>query len=160
MKDGYTLLESIEILTRCLARLEAEGRAEGSLAGLSMREVLYLEAIGQLGSPSFSELAAALSLSKPSVTVMVGKLIDKGFAKKARSSTDRRLYNIGLTEKGRSLCELHNRTHAVLAGYFTSSLTGEELALLVSLLNKVVSNLPLPGAGDQPGLPLRSDSVL
>jgi len=43
-----------------------------------MKQILYLDTIAGLGKPTSSELAKRFEISKPSMTALVGKLIQKG----------------------------------------------------------------------------------
>ena len=86
MMNQLSLEQTIEMITRLMGTLEAEAFAQEEFSELSMRQLLYLETITQLGSPTFSELAQKLEVTKPSVTALVQRLIKMGYVKKIPGS--------------------------------------------------------------------------
>lgn len=55
------------------------------------------------GPNPMSEIARKLSVSKSNITAVVDKLESKGYLKRLRSSTDRRVVHVTLTEGGEEL---------------------------------------------------------
>jgi DNA-binding MarR family transcriptional regulator len=131
----------IPLLTRSFAELEAQAMHEGDLANLSMRQVVFLESIARMERPTFSDLARLHAVTKPSVTAIVGKLIQKGFVEKVQSPDDRRSFYLLLTEKGQALAAVHDRIHHHIAQTFTTALEPAELETLGRLLHKVMAGL-------------------
>jgi len=103
-----------------------------------MRQVFYLETIAQLEQPSFSQLAQATGVTRPSATAIVARLIDKGLVCKVQDKTDRRSFHIHLTEKGRAFSQAHAALHQRLALALTAHLTPAEAEQLTALLNKAI----------------------
>jgi len=130
----------IQLLTHNFADLESKALQESGLAELSMRQVLCLDTIYRLERPTFSEMALQLEVSKPSVTAIVGKLIQKGYAQKIQSQADHRVSYILLTEKGRRLSEAHQAFHRKIAQHFAAILDADEMHQLGRLLYKVVKS--------------------
>ncbi len=52
---------------------------------------------------TMQEIAARIHRTKPTVTVLVNKLVELGYVTKEKSETDSRVTHITLTEKGESL---------------------------------------------------------
>jgi DNA-binding MarR family transcriptional regulator len=127
----------IDLFTHHFAELEAQALQESELTDLSMKQVVYLETISRMDSPTFSDLARELHVSKPSVTAIYTKLHEKGYINKVQSAEDKRTFTIHLTEKGSSLQKVHEHLHQKIARYFASVLSAEELAQLGDLLQKV-----------------------
>jgi DNA-binding MarR family transcriptional regulator len=128
----------IDVVTHLFAELESQALNESELVELTMRQVLYLETIARMESPTFSELARQLDVSKPSVTAAVTKLMEKGYVKKVQSAEDRRSFTILLTEKGRALSQMHDQLHRRIAEHFTRALNETEQQQLVQLMAKVI----------------------
>ena len=72
---------------------------------LTVRQLQYLDTIGQLTDPAISELATALCVSKPTTTVGVRRLARSGLVEKVPSRLDRRKVDVKLTETGANLAQ-------------------------------------------------------
>ena len=80
---------------------------------LSISETDILEVIGRKKEEgcSISEIAHALKVTLPTITVAVKKLESKGFVTKIKSPTDARKLNIVLSAKGRKADAVHRYFH-------------------------------------------------
>ena len=136
---AYTLVELITIITRLIGDGEMRFIREYESAGITARNIEYIDAIHRLGNPNLSEIARALNLSKPSVTAIVDKLIDKGYIRKFQSDEDRRSFHVHLSEKGEELVRMHQEAHNTIADLFRNTLDDRDLKALIRILNKVVS---------------------
>ena len=139
MDPSYSFDRTIELLTRAFAELESEATREVELADLSMKQIVYLEMISRLEKPTFGDLAKRLSVTRPSVTSIIAKLIQKGYVQRIQSSEDRRSFYILLTEKGQALSEMHKNLHHKIAEHLSRNLSEDELHQLGLLLNKIVN---------------------
>jgi DNA-binding MarR family transcriptional regulator len=143
METDHSFDQLIGLITRYIAEQESDNLKIGELAELSMRQIVYLETIAALGEPTFSDLAHRLGISKPSVTAIVDKLIQKGYLERVQSDADRRVFHVHLTEKGRHLSETHHAVHARIAGQIAQALSGPELAEFARLLQKIIQSIHL-----------------
>lgn len=66
---------------------------------LSAIEVLCVELIYALGTPTINEFAGFAKLSAPNAAYKVANLVRKGYIRKVRSEVDRREYHLEVTEK-------------------------------------------------------------
>ncbi len=137
MANVTALEQMIEMITGLMAEQEALAFQREGFAELSMHQVSHLETIIRLGHPSFSELAAALGITKPSVTALVQKLILGGFVEKVQDPEDRRSFHIVLTGKGRRFTKIHQSMHRRIARALTAGLDEEEVGQLTRLLRKM-----------------------
>jgi DNA-binding MarR family transcriptional regulator len=140
MKNSQSLEPIIAIISLLIARMETEAVKQEQFPELSMRQVYYLETILRMESPTFSDVAQSLGITKPSVTAIVEKLIQKGYVKKVQSGEDHRIYHIIPTSKAEEFSRLHENTHRTLAELFTKNLSKAEIQQLNSLLQKVLQN--------------------
>ena len=138
METQYSLLDIIRILTRNLSGHEEKLHGDIGLGSLSPGKIRCLDFIAQMKNPTPTELAAALNITKPSVTVMLDKLEAESLIQKVRSDEDARSWHIRLTAKGRDIAKLHDEIHSDLTGHFTKNLAPEEEKELNRLLNKVI----------------------
>ena len=128
----------IEQLSGMMGQMEESAKEQYNYAGLTLTQMHYLEVISHLDNPNMTELASALRLSKPTVTVAVEKLIERDYLFKVQSDADRRSQHIHLTEKGKLINEMHDYGHRRIVESFQRNLTKEELDELVRLLGKIV----------------------
>ena len=133
----------VAILTRTFAELETQALQESELANLTMKQIVYLDTIARMQSPSFSDLAKQLDVSKPSVTAIVHKLLKNGYVQKVQSAEDKRTFHILLTEKGRELTAIHDNLHQRIAQHFTAVLNEAEMHQLGRLLHKALKDVRL-----------------
>jgi DNA-binding MarR family transcriptional regulator len=138
METQYSLLDIIRILTRNLSEHEEKLHGDIGLGSLSPGKIRCLDFIAQMKNPTPTELAAALNITKPSVTAMLDKLAAEGFIRKVRSDEDARSLHVHLTDKGENVAELHDGIHEDLADHFTANLNPDETIELIRLLNKVI----------------------
>jgi DNA-binding MarR family transcriptional regulator len=132
------LKQIVEKLSGMMSQMEENAKEQYNFSGLTLTQMNYLEVINNLGNPNLTELATALRLSKPTVTVAVEKLIEKDYLFKVKSDADRRSQHVHLTEKGQLINEMHDYAHRKIAEYMRRNLSPEELNELVLLLGKVV----------------------
>jgi DNA-binding MarR family transcriptional regulator len=135
-----TIEPFIEIVSRLIAKMEAQAIGQEQFAELSMRQVYYLETILRMETPTFGDVAQKLGLTKPSVTAIVDKLIQKGYVEKVQSEKDRRTYHIVPTSKAAEFSRLHENTHRLMAQVLTQNLNEAEIQQMAALLKKVLQN--------------------
>ncbi len=91
------------------------------------------------GNPGVSarQLADALAVTPPNITMWIDKLERRGFVERERSSTDRRAQHIRATAKGASL--VRKAVQSVIEGEQAALgvLSAAERGMLVELLHKV-----------------------
>lgn len=89
---------------------------------------------------TMKELAERIHRTKPTVTVLVDKLIDYGYVLKEKSSEDSRVTFITLTEKGLQLEPLFSMIGAKLNSIIYSGLTEQEAIILEKTLTTINQN--------------------
>jgi DNA-binding MarR family transcriptional regulator len=138
MPDSVSLEKAVELISRLTAELESQALADRRLAELSMRQTYYLSTIAHMDHPTFSGLAKKLKVTKPSVTAIVGMLIEKGYVRKVQDSDDRRTFHIVLTPKALDFNRTHADMHKRLGDFLAAHLDEREVAQLTRLLGKAL----------------------
>ncbi|MDR3574014.1 MAG: MarR family transcriptional regulator [Anaerolineaceae bacterium] len=139
MDPIFSFNRLIDLLIRAFSEMDSETTRQSELSDLSMKQIIYLEMITRLEKPTFSDLAVRFNVTKPSVTAIIAKLIQKGYVRKIQSNDDRRNFYIVLTEKGQMVNEKHQNLHRRIAERLSQKLSLTELNQLQELLNKIVS---------------------
>ena len=91
--------------------------------------------------PTMGELSGALSLPLSTVSRMVGRLEERGYAERLPDAADGRVVRVALTDSGRHLYETTVANAARNAHRILGCLTPEELTIFLTLLAKVVHSL-------------------
>lgn len=133
-QPAYRLTELLEQVSHDMQAHEQEQIRHSELSRLSPAQLRYLDAVYHLENPTLSELAERLGSSKPTISVTVEKLTEKGFVKKVRSGDDRRSAHIHLTAAGAAAAREHDEIHRRFVKRMSRRLTAEEQRRLVELL--------------------------
>ena len=83
------------------------------------------------------EIAEALDVTVPTVTVCVNKLVKKGYVTKTRSEKDARVAIIELTREGRKMNRLHRFFHEQMILSVEEEFSEEELECLLRCVRKL-----------------------
>ena len=133
------LIPIISKISHSLGEMEELAKDHFGLQELSLTQMHYLEVMNSLQNPNITELASALQLTKPTVTVALDKLIEKEYLIKVQSDADRRTSHLHLTEKGRGINNMHEYADRRFAELMTENLDADELKQLLALLEKMVA---------------------
>ncbi len=104
---------------------------------LTWQEVRVLRAVGRQDCCPMSGLADMICLSLSSVTGLIDRLVDKRLAKRDRSSEDRRVVQVELTEQGRVLNEKAMAGPVEFVRGMLKGLNAEEQDALFCLFRKI-----------------------
>ncbi len=130
--------EIIAKLSAYMARMEEEAKEQYSFKELTLTQMHYLEMISELENPNLTELAVAMKLTKPTITVLVDKLIEKELIYKVQSDADRRSTHLHLTERGKLINQMHEYAHRRIVEQIEKKIDAGEMAQLMALLEKIV----------------------
>ena len=130
--------EIIAKLSAFMSRMEEEAKEQFNFKDLTLTQMHYLEMISELKNPNLTELAAAMKLTKPTITVLVDKLIEKELVYKVQSDADRRSTHLHLTERGKLINQMHEYAHRRIVEQIEKRIDAEEIAQLILLLEKIM----------------------
>lgn len=92
------------------------------------------------GELSPKQLAQALSLAAPTLTMLVDRLFERGLIERVRSETDRRSQRVLLTAPGHALAERAAASSPAVNTAFDQLLTAGEQMILTELLKKIAAH--------------------
>lgn len=121
-----------------MVRMEEEAKEQYNFKDLTLTQMHYLEMISELENPNLTELAAAMKLTKPTITVLVDKLIEKELVYKVQSDADRRSTHLHLTERGKLINQMHEYAHRRMAEEIEKKIDADETRQLTGLLEKIM----------------------
>ena len=101
----------------------------------------YISVIHCLVSPTPSEVALYLNITKPAITVFIKRMIKLDLLEKKISKTDKRIYDILLTSKARSIVEYDKEVLNTLVQNLEKSMSLEEVISVNKALEIVTNRL-------------------
>jgi len=120
--------------------LRVEERTLRSAFGsiVTATEAHILDVIGSCKDKMYvSEIAAALQITVPTITIALKKLVDKGFVIKTVCEADGRRFWVSLTQQGEKIFEVHHMFHKKMVEAATAGLSQDEKAALFSCAKKL-----------------------
>ncbi len=136
--DIDQVLEAMIYLSTETRRVTKELARRANVTGPQLTVVKLLETIGDL---SLSELSDRIRAQNSTVTGIVDRMEREGLAQRVRSTEDRRVVRIHLTEKGRELARaIPVEPMEILRGAL-SGLTAPETHELLRLMTKVAKRI-------------------
>lgn len=112
------------------------------LPDMTFRQFVYLDAILKMNNPTYTEVAKEFNVTKPAVTAIVNKLIGLGYLKRIQSQEDRRIYYLMVSDKGKQVLEVENKTAAEYVLSVESCLTQNEQQQFITIVEKIIANHP------------------
>ena len=91
----------VRSVRRIAQAIDVRSREIAGLTGLTLPQLLVLQSIRDLGEVSTSAISRDASMSPPTVVAVLDKLEAKGMAVRYRSTVDRRVVHVRLTQAGR-----------------------------------------------------------
>ena len=123
--------------TRLISVAEEDAKEQCETQELTATQLNYLEIIGELHNPTLTELASAMKLTKPSVTIIIDRLVAKGFVRKVQSDSDKRSSHLHLTELGEHVNKRHDYAHDYMIDLIEKKLDKNEVKSFTLLLDKI-----------------------
>ena len=92
--------EILIALRRIMRAVDQHSKQLERRIGLTVPQILVLQAVGEAGSLQISKLAQRVSLSQATVTSILDRLERKKLLSRKRNSQDRRVVTVSLTAQG------------------------------------------------------------
>src|SRR6476646_8901586 len=96
---------SMNAIRGIVRALRINTRAIELKMGISLTQLFVLQQLSELPAESLNVLAERTATHQSSVSVVVRRLVDRGYVTRTTSTTDKRRIEIGLTPEGRKLLE-------------------------------------------------------
>ena len=131
----------VDIFNRILIIEERYHRVHG--VKLTMNEIHTLEGIQNSDSKMMSDVASTLRITQGTLTVTINRLSHKGYVNRTQDQKDRRIYRLGLSEKGEEVMKIHNKFHEEMLDRLMLHIDDDEGSLIESLaqINEVLKEI-------------------
>jgi DNA-binding MarR family transcriptional regulator len=140
MKSTSNLKETITFLSDLIENILEETLDVSDFSDLTWQQLHYLKVLVKMKNPTLTELAKELNLTKPTVTVLVDKLAEKGYIRRVKSDEDRRVMHLYIDKKGAKVNALRETAFKKMAEKIRSGLSSAETAKLDELIRKVLKH--------------------
>jgi len=139
--DAYRPEESVGLLIGML-RSQLMAALDDELAdlGLTGAQLPVLHWIRQTPDATAATLCRSINSDTGSMTRMLDRLEDKGFVRRVRSQTDRRVVHLELTTAGGALWPMINPRVVKVLNRFLKGFQHKELETLKILLRRMLAN--------------------
>ena len=124
-------------LFRDVNDIEQKAIITSEFSDITNNDMHVIDAIGIDRPKNMSSIARELSVTVGTLTISVNSLVKKGYVVRNRSSEDRRVVFISLSEKGVKAYYHHKKFHEQMIDSVVKELTEEELEALVKALTKL-----------------------
>lgn len=115
---------------------QAHPRAK-DLGELTVQQFQYLQALHASPTPTISFLSTYFGVRSPTATVIVARLVERGFLKKAPDLQDKRSNRLVLTPKARKILEVQESAFRALGDDIRTVLSSSDLQAYVHLTEQV-----------------------
>ena len=131
------LNELLVNLFRTVMDSEAKAVITEEFKDISNNDMHIIEAIDIQEPRRMSEIAKRLSVTVGTLTTNMNNLEDKGYIVRERSTEDKRVVLVSLTEKGRKAFFHHRDFHKKMIRSIVSDLDEDEMKVLIRCLKKL-----------------------
>ncbi|MDD4107830.1 MAG: MarR family transcriptional regulator [Prolixibacteraceae bacterium] len=132
------LKTAIAYLSDLCEKVFSEVISQNSYEDLTNQQLNCMLVIIRLRNPTLTQLSKELNLTKPTVTVLVDKLVNKGYLRRVTSENDRRAIHLHIEKKGENIERLRGIAHLRMTERIMAGLNNTEALILTELLKKVL----------------------
>lgn len=136
-KRGMALNELLVDLFNHVMDTEAKAVITEEFKDISNNDMHIIEAIGIREPRNVSQIAKTMCVTVGTLTVNMNSLEKKGYVIRERSTTDKRVVYVTLTEKGRKAFFHHRDFHKAMIRAAVKDLDQEEMNALMNCLLKL-----------------------
>jgi DNA-binding MarR family transcriptional regulator len=138
--QNYSLDESIGYLLK-RAGTQLAVNVDRRLAEFDMTHAQYGIFSRLQSAPSTAaDLARSSMTDTGAMTRMLDRLEEKGFVQRSRSSTDRRIVEVSLTDKGRQIADRMREVAVDMLNHHLRGFTPEEVEQFKTFLRRMINN--------------------
>ncbi len=138
MGTEQTLNRFLVDFFKYIMELEEKKLITDEFADITYNDMHVIEAIGLDKPQKMSQIAKKLSVTTGTLTKAMNALEKKQYVCRERSSQDKRVVNITLTQKGICAYRHHQRFHQDMIAFILDSVSENECRVLQSTLEKLM----------------------
>ena len=133
-----TLNELLVKLFKDILEIEAKSLITEEFKDITYNDMHIIEAVGIDEPRNMKTVAKLMSVTTGTLTKAMDALCDKGYVVRERSTKDKRVIKLRLTDKGKSAYYHHEQFHRQMIKNIASEMTEQETEILIYALAKLV----------------------
>lgn len=138
MTTDETLNELLVQLFKDIMEIEGKCLVTKEFKDITYNDFHIIEAIGKQEPKSMTTVAKLMKVTTGTLTKAMDGLTDKGYVIRERSTQDKRVVWVYLTEKGKAAFAHHEEFHRDMIANIKGQLTEQETPILIYALAKLV----------------------
>lgn len=116
---------------------------KGNISGVTATHYNIIEYIYRKNEVTGKQISTAFNVSQAAVSKQIKFMIKSDLIEQKQSTSDRRVFNLSVTEKGKFLINNSEDFRKTVTGQATAILHKTELKTLTFLLNKLMENIKI-----------------
>lgn len=133
-----TLNELLVKLFKDILEIESKCLITEEFKDISYNDMHIIEAVGIEEPRNMKTVAKLMSVTTGTLTKAMDALCDKGYVIRERSTKDKRVVKVRLTDRGRSAYYHHEQFHRQMIKNIADQMTEKETEVLIFALAKMV----------------------
>lgn len=133
-----TLNDLLVKLFKDILEIEAKSLITEEFKDISYNDMHIIEAVGIEEPRNMKTVAKLMSVTTGTLTKAMDALCEKGYVLRRRSTEDKRVVELRLTDKGRSAFYHHEQFHRQMIKNISSEMSEREVEVLIFALAKMV----------------------
>jgi DNA-binding MarR family transcriptional regulator len=125
-------------LTKDVLEIESKCLITEEFSDISYNDMHIIEAVGIDEPRNMKTVAGRMSVTTGTLTKAMDALCEKGYVVRERSSEDKRVIHLLLTERGRKAYYHHEQFHRQMIKNITAEMNEQETDILIYALAKLV----------------------
>ena len=138
-----TLNELLVKLFKDILEIESKCLITEEFKDISCNDMHIIEAVGIEEPRNMKTVASLMSVTTGTLTKAMDALCDKGYVLRERSTKDKRVIKLRLTDKGKSAYYHHEQFHRQMIKNISDEMSEKEQEVLVFALAKLVDYFQL-----------------
>ncbi len=122
-----------------IMRVEERALTRDRRLNLNISELHLIEYVGRQGDrgAAISQIARRMDVTRPTATITVNKLVEKGYVEKRDCPDDGRVVRVFLTREGKKIDRFHQYFHRKMVREVSGNFTDEERRYLLAGIEKL-----------------------
>lgn len=133
-----TLNELLVKLFKDILEIEAKSLITEEFKDITYNDMHIIEAVGVDEPRNMKAVAKLMSVTTGTLTKAMDALCDKGYVIRERSTKDKRVIKLRLTDKGKSAYYHHEQFHRQMIKNIAAEMNEQETEILIYALAKLV----------------------
>lgn len=111
-----------------------------SIEGVTTAQYTILDILDKQGAKTTKELTEIRGISQAGMSKLTKRLLEKNYISQQRRETDRRIYDITLTQSGKDFLERSEKFRNTIMDLIEDTLSEEEVECFVKLCKKITDS--------------------